>query len=85
MNVPDLTAEQRLYLIKEVYQQCYIETESFEKVGMGLVYLFGGIVTGTGYTLLDDLDPQEQEFYDLLKRCFESDHLVWKFIEIIGG
>jgi len=79
----EMTAEERLELIKEVYHKCYGATESFETVGAGLAYLLAGIATDDGYTMFQNFCEAEQEFHDLITANFPADHRVWKFIELV--
>jgi len=69
-------------LSKEVYETLYRATDSFEKIGMQVAYLVGGILTGSGLAYHGTLGETEAEFVELLRETFADSHPVWKMIDL---
>jgi hypothetical protein len=69
-------------LSREVYLTVYLNTESFllDEIGSNLAYLMGAIVTNQQYETERPLIP----FVKLLKKHFDKNHEVWKYIKIVN-
>lgn len=78
-----MSAQDKLDLVREVYNKFYDATESFEanNVGSHLSYLLGSIANDDEFII--DNDENQFEFFKLLRTLFGPSHPVFKYITVI--
>ncbi len=75
-----LTAEQRIALLREVYELVTGSVESLEhddRIGPDLAYLLGAILNDTGCAW-----PEDRAIISILRERFPDGHPVHRFIEV---
>jgi hypothetical protein len=80
-----MNAEQRLALIREVFQKVFHNVASFdyEHLGEQLAYLFGAISNTPTADCVEWLEGGEHDYcVSLFRDLFPPAHEVWHFIEI---
>lgn len=77
-----LTSEQKIKIIKQVFNACVNFSDSFDNdnIGADLAYLFGAIAKGTCVDFTENGAGERPALYQILINEFPETHVIWKFI-----
>ena len=86
-----MTDSERLDLIREVFEKCFVATDSFvgEDLGYELRYLFAEIANRIPPEPENDwgvewCEESHEYHLKLFRSLFPADHEVWQFIAIVA-